>query len=266
MRVVACFTLALVLLGVTPAANADSDALWKFLHLRSDALWKLVHNVCVPDQQRMRDPAPCRYVSPQDGRPEGYAIIKDRIGVRQFLLVPTARITGIESPVLLAPGSSGYWAQAWNNRSYLESLLDDKVPRDGIGLAVNSALGRTQNQLHFHIDCVRPDVRQTLQSHERQIGDYWTQIPLPPHNHIYSVRRLIAEDLSGNNPFRMVAERGPDQSGDMAIQTVVVIGAVFRGGRDGFYVLNDHADIGGRDRAVGEELLDHDCALVGRDP
>jgi hypothetical protein len=53
-------------------------------------------------------------------------------------------------------------------------------------------------------------------------------------------------------------------AGNMAIQTVVVIGAVFRGGRDGFYILNDHADIHTRDAGTGEELLDHACTLADR--
>jgi len=254
--------LVFMLLAPTAVAHADSDRVWKLLHLRSDALWQLVHYVCVPDQLRLHTPAPCRYVTPQDGRAEGYAILKDRIGVRQFLLIPTARLTGIESPDLLLPGRSGYWAQAWDSRVYLEALLDNRVPRDGIGLAVNSALARTQNQLHIHIDCVRPDVRQALKDRERQIHSYWTEISLPPHNHSYAIRRLDVEDLSTSNPFRMVADRGPDQAGDMAIQTVVVVGAVFRNGRDGFYLLNDQASIGGDDPAAGEELLDHACSLL----
>jgi CDP-diacylglycerol pyrophosphatase len=260
----AALRLFLVPLVFAPAsiARADSDSLWKFLHLRSDALWQVVHYVCVVDQARIHNPTPCRYVSPRDGRPEGYAILKDRIGVRQFLLVPTDRLTGIESPDLLLPGRTGYWAQAWDSRRYLESLLGNAVPRDGIGLAVNSAVGRTQNQLHIHIDCIRPDVRALLKAHERQIHGYWTEMRLPPHNHVYAIRRLDTEDLSATNPFRIVADRGPDQAGNMAIQTIVVLGAVFRNGRDGFYLLNDQVNIGADDPATGEELLDHECSLL----
>lgn len=265
-RVVARFSaglLAILILVSAPSrAGADPDALWRFLHLRSDALWKLVHNACVPAQARIHNPAPCRYVSPQDGRPEGYAIIKDRIGVRQYLLVPTSRVTGIESPDLLLPGRSGYWAEAWESTSYLETLLDDRVPRDGLGIAVNSALGRTQHQLHFHIECVRPDVRAALATGERGIRQSWSTITLPPAGHVYNVRKLIAPDLKGSNVFRMIADQGPDYSGNMAIQTAVVIGAVFRDGRQGFYILNDHVDIGRRNQASGEELLDRRCSLL----
>lgn len=243
-------------------AEADPDALWRFLHLRSDALWHLVHDACVPAQAKIHNPAPCRYVSPQDGRPEGYAIIKDRIGSRQYLLVPTSRVTGIESPALLEPGSTGYWAAAWDTTSYLETLLDNRVPRDGLGIAVNSALGRTQHQLHFHIQCVRPDVRAALAANERSIRQSWSTIALPPLGHVYNVRKLLGADLTGRNVFQIVADQGPDYSGNMAIQTVVVVGALFRDGREGFYILNNHVDLGRRDQASGEELLDRKCSLL----
>lgn len=262
--VATALTLALVI--APPPAGADPDALWRFLHLRSDALWHLVHNACVPALAKIHNPAPCRYVSPQDGRPEGYAIIKDRIGSRQYLLVPTSRVTGIESPALLEPGSSGYWAAAWESTSYLETLLDDRVPRDGLGIAVNSALGRTQHQLHFHIQCVRPDVRAALKAAEHSIRQSWSTITLPPFDHVYNVRKLIGSDLVGKNVFQMVADQGPDYAGNMAIQTVVVIGAVFRDGRPGFYILNDRANIGLRDQASGEELLDRKCTLLDAAP
>lgn len=262
--------IAALSLGMTlaapPRAGADPDALWRFIHLRSDALWHLVHNACVPAQAKIHNPAPCRYVSPQDGRPEGYAIIKDRIGVRQYLLVPTARVTGIESPELLLSGRSGYWAEAWDSTSYLETLLDDRVPRDGLGIAVNSVLGRTQHQLHFHIQCVRPDVRAALAAAERSIRESWSTIALPPAKHVYNVRKLIGDDLVGRNVFRIVADQGPDYAGNMAIQTVVVVGAVFRDGRKGFYILNDHVDLAKQDAASGEELLDRNCTLLKGTP
>ena len=262
IRAGAIFMVAMALVVSPQRASADQDALWRFLHLRSDALWQLVHNACVPAQARIHNPAPCRYVTPQDGRPEGYAIIKDRIGSRQYLLVPTSRVTGIESPALLEPGSTGYWAAAWESTRYLETLLGDKVPRDGLGIAVNSALGRTQHQLHFHIQCVRPDVRAKLIAAEKSIRQSWSTVALPPFDHVYHVRKLIGADLNGKNVFQIVADQGPDYAGNMAIQTVVVIGAVFRDGREGFYILNNHVDLARRDQASGEELLDRRCTLL----
>ena len=97
---VRCAAAALVLLpGFCGAATAAADP---------DALWRIVSEQCVPDQLRNRDPAPCSVVDLDAGQDNGYVVYKDITGARQYLLMPTARITGIESPALLAPGQ-GYF-------------------------------------------------------------------------------------------------------------------------------------------------------------
>ena len=42
----------------------------------------------------------------------------------------------------------------------------------------------------------------------------------------------------------------------------MVIGTVFAGGKPGFVLLSDRADLADGDRAAGEELMDHDCAVL----
>src|ERR1700757_2680511 len=69
----------------------------------SDALWTIVHDQCVPHEQRASDPAPCALVDLSGGGDRGYVVLKDPVGATQFLLIPTARVTGIESPALLEP-------------------------------------------------------------------------------------------------------------------------------------------------------------------
>jgi len=44
------------------------------------------------------------------------------------LLLPTARISGIEDPALLAPDSVNYFAVAWKERSELERRLGKALP------------------------------------------------------------------------------------------------------------------------------------------
>ena len=63
-----------------------------------DALWKITHGKCVPHTTAGEGPAPCSLVDLAGG----YAVLKDIRGATQFLLIPTARITGIESPEILA--------------------------------------------------------------------------------------------------------------------------------------------------------------------
>jgi CDP-diacylglycerol pyrophosphatase len=48
----------------------------------------------------------------------------------------------------------------------------------------------------------------------------------------------------------------------MGRETLVVVGARFADGRDGFILLSDRA-VPGRDQGSGEELQDHGCAVLG---
>lgn len=84
----ACFTAFAL-----PACAADPDA-----------LWDLVSGQCVPAQQAKHDPAPCLSVDLAGG----YAVLKDQSGATQVLVIPTTRVTGIESPALLDPASPNY--------------------------------------------------------------------------------------------------------------------------------------------------------------
>src|SRR5260221_10222820 len=99
--------LAIFLLVVADAAQKN---------LSRDALWEVVHNICVPGQLQRHDPKPCLQVDLKDGIEKGFAILKDPRGLAQFLLIPTARISGIESPVILGPGATNYFASAWEAR------------------------------------------------------------------------------------------------------------------------------------------------------
>ena len=48
----------------------------------------------------------------------------------------------------------------------------------------------------------------------------------------------------------------------MGEQTIVTTGAEFDGGLSGFIILTDQVDLAMGDKASGEELQDHDCALA----
>src|SRR6185437_7908397 len=121
--------------------------------------WQIVHDKCVPDMQENYEPKPCSFVNLDSGVDRGYAVLKDIVGDTQYLLIPTIKISGIESPELLVPGWPNYFAFAWQMRAYTERALGHSLDRDAVALAVNSIYGRSQNQLHIHIDCINPEVR-----------------------------------------------------------------------------------------------------------
>src|ERR1700693_3408407 len=64
----------------------------------SDALWGIVHGRCLPNMLTKHNPAPCVSVNVVPGSTDGFAILKDATGNSQYLIIPTAKITGIESP------------------------------------------------------------------------------------------------------------------------------------------------------------------------
>ena len=235
------FACAAALLVGDAGARADSMA-----------LWEIVHAQCVPNYESTGRPNPCAAVWPDA------AVLKDLVGVAQFLLIATTRVDGVESPSLLAAGAPNYWDAAWEARKFVTERLHATLPRDAIGLAINSAAARTQDQLHIHIDCVREDVTKTLNEHQAEIGTSWATLSIPP-GRSYLVRRLEQETLAHRDPFELVADQGPDARYNMGMQTIAVIGAVFENGTSGFYILSHRADVAACDPGAAEELLDHDC-------
>src|ERR1700693_4858078 len=141
--------------------------------LPRNALWEVVRNVCVPGQSEHHDPTPCLQVDLNGGIESGFAILRDPRGGSQFLLIPTTRISGIESPIVRGPNATNYFASAWEVRTYVNEALHLTLPRDGIGLAVNSAVSRSQDQLHIHFSCIRADVLEALHKNEGRIGNRW---------------------------------------------------------------------------------------------
>jgi CDP-diacylglycerol pyrophosphatase len=234
-----------------------------------DALWKVVHDRCVPGQLQRNDPTPCALVDLRDGVARGYAVLKDNDPTKAFeyLLIPSARISGIEDPAAVAPEAVGYFAAAWAARAEVESRAGRRLADEDIGLAVNSKPGRTQNQLHIHVGCLRPEVRDALRRHAAGIGPTWTLLSEPLAGHVYRVMRIVRSNQPGVNPFRLVADGLPGAREDMKDETVVVTGATAHEGNVGLYVLESRAEasqrppfLGGPGR--GEELLDHGCAAA----
>lgn len=232
---------------LAPARAADSNA-----------LWHVVHDLCVTDMKLRREPSPCLAVN----LPGGYAILKDIRGATQILLVPTARIAGIESPQLLEPGSPNYFDDAWKSRAFFERRARVSIPRDDIAMAINSRYARTQKQLHIHIDCVREDIRDVLKADEDGIGYRWAEVLGGVDQHRYKAMRVIGQDLGSRDPFKLLAEGDPAARADMGAETLVVIGETFAGGQPGFIILAEHANMLSFDDASGENLLDHGCAVL----
>jgi CDP-diacylglycerol pyrophosphatase len=230
--------------------------------LPRNALWEVVHNLCVPGQSLHHDPNPCLQVDLTGGIENGFAILRDPRGGTQFLLIPTTPISGIESPTVRGPNAMNYFASAWEVRTHIDDVLQLTLPRDDIGLAINSVVSRSQDQLHIHFSCIRTDVWETLHEHEGNIGNQWAPFNVSLVGHRYIAMWVSGERLSPHNPFRLLAEGLPDATRDMDNRTLVVIGLTRVDGIKGFVILTDHVNKQSGDLANGEELLDHACHIA----
>jgi CDP-diacylglycerol pyrophosphatase len=251
--------LATVCLGITfllLAANADQRGLSR------DALWEIVHNVCVPGQSANHNPAPCLQVNLNGGIESGFVILRDPRGGSQFLLIPTTRISGIESPIVRGPNATNYFALAWEARTFVNEALHLALPRDDFGLAINSAASRSQDQLHIHFSCIRADIWEALHRTAGSIGNNWATFRVSLFGHYYLAMWVAGEHLSSHNPFSLLAEGLPDAARDMSDRTLVVIGLTRAEGTKGFVILTDQVNRQSGDSAFGEELLDRACHVA----
>jgi CDP-diacylglycerol pyrophosphatase len=107
------YLLWLLLVALVLAAVAGG---WYWLHSGNpDALRQIVLQQCVPNQQQHQTPSPCAEVNLKGG----YVLFKDRNGPLQYLLMPTYRINGTESPLLLNPLTPNFFWQAWQGREIM---------------------------------------------------------------------------------------------------------------------------------------------------
>jgi CDP-diacylglycerol pyrophosphatase len=181
---------------------------------------------------------------------DGYVIIKDNSArkPRSYLIIPTSRVTGIEDGLVARPPVVDFWQYGWG-----QSRTYPGYPAADTGMAINSELGRTQNQLHIHISCVRPEVKTALE--QAPIGFFPAPpvtLRLPPHDNFYRATKVTG--LTGaQSPF-LVFQADPQVRDRMGDQSIAVVGSQVAGQ---FFVLDTQARDGKPGHA--EELLDQTC-------
>ena len=216
----------------------------------------------MPRQTQTGNPAPCAEVDLTDGVQHGYVVYKDEHGPLQYLLMPSNKVTGIEDPQILASSSPNYFAEAWHARRFMENRLGRPIDREDIALSINSSKGRSQNQLHIHISCIRPALKRQLAAEAKQIGNRWQALPGGLNGHPYLVRRLESPSLDQFDLFKNIAETIPDARQQMGNYTLAVVGARFNG-QPGFYLLADRADLLHGNLASSEgDVQDHGCQVL----
>lgn len=228
----------------------------RFSH--ADALWKVVSQQCVPHMEAEHNPQPCAEVDTQ----AGFVVYKDIHGPLQYLLMPTAKISGIESPALLATSSPNYFFDAWQARHFMAQKYGAPIDDADISLAINSKYGRSQDQLHIHISCLKPAVKTALAAQETDFRQQWQPLPGGLLGHDYLVRRTTAAQLQQSGAFRLLADEVPGAKDEMGRYGLAM--TALPGGQ--FLLLASKASLTKLHRASVEELQDHSCQQLPQPP
>ena len=244
--------LAVVALVLVSAARAHAFG--------RTALWAVINDLCVPNFLKTGNAFPCLSVE-GDVKAGAVAIVPDLWSGTQVLAVPTVRVSGIESSVVFSPDAHRWFEEAWNSRRFVSRNLPHELPREDIALAINSQPSRTQDQLHIHIDCLRPEVQSALTLLQPQLSTDWSTKPIALHGKHYFARLLRELDLRALNPFRLVADgpgRGEPNFGRMSI---ALVASKLSDGQDGFILLAGRFSRGRTDGGRSEDILDHSCKI-----
>lgn len=235
-------------------------ALWYFWPHSSNpnALWNIISQKCLPNQQSNGKPAPCAQVDEQ----QGFVVLKDMNGPLQYLLMPTARITGMESPALLEPTTPNFFSQAWAARHYMAEKYGKPIDDSNVSLAINSQYGRSQNQLHIHISCLLPEVKNRLIKDGAAMGYDWQEMPDKLLGHTYLARKVTPAELNQRGAFRILAEGVPEADKKMGHFGMAMVS--LQGGD--FLLLASERDLLKLNNASTEEIQDHDCKVLNPRP
>lgn len=228
-------------------------SLRQYLH-HPDALWRIVSQQCVPNQRDNHNPVPCAKVDLQSG----FVLLKDINGPLQYLLMPTVKMKGMESPELLQPKTANFFWLAWQERHVMSERWGTQVPDNVISLTINSTSGRTQNQLHLHISCLREDVRGQLDQYANTLNTEWQAFPMALAGNSYIARKVSAAEFSQRSPFIMLASQVPQAREHMGRYSLAMAKLA-----DGEWViLATERNLLHLNLASAEQLQDHSCKLL----
>jgi CDP-diacylglycerol pyrophosphatase len=178
-------------------------ATWAFA-LDRQALWSVV-NACVADHKLTGASFPCLEVDLAGDEERGYVVLNAPFE-QDTILAPTRKIVGVEDPFLQSGAAPNYFADAWEAWSNLNGERTGSLNRR-FALVVNSAVARSQDQLHIHMGCLAPSARSALDAAVPglAVGE-WSPIGLlVPHQPFWAFRTGTS-DLRRLDPFRLTAE------------------------------------------------------------
>ncbi|TXM99783.1 CDP-diacylglycerol diphosphatase [Methylobacterium sp. WL103] len=245
-----CILPLLIVMAAVPApARAAGDP-------SRDVLWAAL-KTCVLAKTVANRTFPCLDVDLGDKERPGTAVLRAPGEPTHVVVLPTVTVAGLEAPALRGTIGAAYWRAALAARHFVSDPLKGRVPVAEVGLAVNSARGRSQDQLHIHLDCMKPRVLASLKAHAHAIRGTWAPFPIPLVGDRYLAMRVPAAEADRFNPFTALA-RLPGRR-DLRETSFAAVATAAGDSEPGFYVLAYRAP-----RASAEDLMVHTCSAYGR--
>lgn len=231
----------------------------------SDALWRIVSQQCLPKGEYINQKVnPCIHVDTSEGEKKGHVVFKDRVGVLQYLLMPTDFISGIESPKLLKDDTPNFIYLSWQARLYMERKMRMELNPQHVSLAINSQFGRTQNHLHVHISCIRPDVKKVLDSNAESFKDQWSLLDFKINGHTYWAKKVSETQLAEMNVFKNMADEisgAANSLGEFGLGLAVIAD---KKNPEGYalILLASRREASTSNKGSVEEIQDHECRAI----
>ncbi|MCJ2072534.1 CDP-diacylglycerol diphosphatase [Methylobacterium sp. J-030] len=232
---------AVTLIPGADAANPARDVLWVALQ------------GCVLAKKAAGRSFPCLSVDLGDDTRPGTAVLRAPGQPTHTVVMPTDNVSGIEAPVLQGPRGAAYWRAALDARHFVSDALQGRLPVAAVGLEVNSVGGRSQDQLHIHLDCMHRSVTAALKAHGDAVGESWVPFPVPLEEEQYLALRVPADAVETFNPFAALA-RVPGWRGRLHDASFAAVSADPDDPGAGMILLAYRMP-----EASAEELMDHSC-------
>lgn len=247
-RALRCLMTAALVMAAGAAEASERNRLWA------------VVRTCASAYRWTGLSFPCLAVDlPGNNLKLGSAVLRP-LHTDELILSPTRETAGIEDPFLQSDEAPNYFAAAWRARSFLKGPDGAPPARDEVALIVNTKGTRSQDQLHIHIGCLRPDVRRFLdEAAQRMPLNQWTRIgPVVPRQ-IYFGVRVTEADFQTLNPVRIAAQGFAGAARNPGGLMVMAVGARVHE-EDDMLILALFEGVDGRIQHVGaEDLLDRSC-------
>lgn len=243
----AALLVALSAMAAVPAAAAPDPS--------RDVLWAAL-KTCVLAKRLANRTFPCLSVDLGDADRPGSAVLRAPGEPTHSVVMPTDTVAGLEAPVLRGPRGAAYWRAALAARPLVSDVLKGKLSPAEVGLAVNSAWGRSQDQLHIHLDCLKPSVLKAVRAHGRQVRHTWSRFPVPLAGDRYYALRVLEAEAAQFNPFAALHTL-PGARPDLHRTSFAALATPPGDPEPGYILLAYRAP-----SASAEDVMDHSCRLA----